>query len=96
MNMPAPRILVVDDEPDLRALYEITLMRAGYQVFTAEDMEGARALLRSQQFDLLITDISLADFEIGLRDFVSNVENAYWDLYFAYRNLGYDGATAGR
>ncbi len=33
------------------------------------------------------TDISLADFEIGLRDFVSNVENAYWDLYFAYRDL---------
>lgn len=33
------------------------------------------------------TDISLADFEIGLRDFVSNVENAYWDLYFSYRDL---------
>jgi outer membrane protein TolC len=33
------------------------------------------------------TDISVADFEIGLRDLVSNVENAYWDLYFAYRDL---------
>jgi outer membrane protein TolC len=33
------------------------------------------------------TDISLADFEIGLRDLVSNIENAYWDLYFAYRDL---------
>jgi outer membrane protein TolC len=33
------------------------------------------------------TDISLADFQIGLRDLVSNVENAYWDLYFAYRDL---------
>lgn len=33
------------------------------------------------------SDVSLADFEIGLRDFVSNVENAYWDLYFAYRDL---------
>jgi outer membrane protein TolC len=33
------------------------------------------------------TDITLADFELGLRDFVSNVENAYWDLYFAYRDL---------
>lgn len=32
-------------------------------------------------------DVSLADFEIGLRDLVSNVENAYWDLYFAYRDL---------
>ncbi|ADB16477.1 Outer membrane protein-like protein [Pirellula staleyi DSM 6068] len=33
------------------------------------------------------TDISVTDFEIGLRDLVSNVENAYWDLYFAYRDL---------
>ncbi len=33
------------------------------------------------------TDITLTEFEAGVRDFVSNVENAYWDLYFAYRNL---------
>ncbi len=33
------------------------------------------------------TDIAIADFEIGVRDMVSNVENAYWDLYFAYRDL---------
>lgn len=35
----------------------------------------------------LNTDISLAEFEIGARDLASNVENAYWDLYFAYRDL---------
>ena len=33
------------------------------------------------------TDISLADFEMGVRNLMSNVENAYWDLYFAYRDL---------
>ncbi|HTI51155.1 MAG TPA: TolC family protein [Planctomycetaceae bacterium] len=33
------------------------------------------------------TEQSLADFEIGVRNFVSDVENAYWDLYFAYRDL---------
>ena len=33
------------------------------------------------------TDIELADFELAVRDLVSNVENAYWDLYFAYRDL---------
>ena len=33
------------------------------------------------------TDISVADFAAGVRDFVANVENAYWDLYFAYRDL---------
>ena len=32
-------------------------------------------------------DSSILDFEMGLRDLVSDVENAYWDLYFAYRNL---------
>jgi hypothetical protein len=35
----------------------------------------------------LRTDVSLADFEMSVREFVSNVENAYWDLYFAYRDL---------
>lgn len=33
------------------------------------------------------TEIEMAEFEIALRDFLSNVENAYWDLYFAYRDL---------
>lgn len=33
------------------------------------------------------TDISLVDFERGVRDFVADVENAYWDLYYAYRDL---------
>jgi outer membrane protein TolC len=35
----------------------------------------------------LNTSISAADFQLALRNFVSNVENAYWDLYFAYRDL---------
>lgn len=33
------------------------------------------------------TDVSLADFEAGVRGMVADVENAYWDLYFAYRDL---------
>ncbi len=40
------------------------------------------------------TEISLADFEDSVREFVSNVENAYWDLYFAYREL--EAQTAAR
>ncbi len=32
-------------------------------------------------------DMSQADFEIALRDYLSNVENAYWDLHNAYREL---------
>lgn len=33
------------------------------------------------------TDISLADFSRAVRDLVADVENAYWDLYFSYRDL---------
>ena len=32
-------------------------------------------------------DISQTDFEVSVRDYVSNVVNSYWDLYFAYRDL---------
>jgi outer membrane protein TolC len=33
------------------------------------------------------TDITAVDFERGLRDYISDVVNAYWDLYFSYRDL---------
>jgi len=39
-------------------------------------------------------DISLADFEAGVRNLVSDTEQAYWELYFAYRNL--EARKAGR
>jgi hypothetical protein len=32
-------------------------------------------------------DISLADFEIGVRNLISDTEQSYWELYFAYRDL---------
>ena len=40
------------------------------------------------------TDIALSDFELGVRNLVSDVENAYWNLYFAYRRL--DANVVGR
>ena len=33
------------------------------------------------------SDVALAEFEQGVRNFASDVENTYWDLYFAYRDL---------
>lgn len=54
-------ILVVDDEPDLRTLYELTLLREGYQVDTAGDLQQARKLLAAQRFDVVITDMRLPD-----------------------------------
>ena len=33
------------------------------------------------------SDMDQTDFELAVRDYVNNVANAYWDLYFAYRDL---------
>lgn len=54
-------VLVVDDEPDLRTLCELTLLREGYRVQTAADLREARALLAAQGFDVVITDMRLPD-----------------------------------
>jgi two-component system response regulator PilR (NtrC family) len=59
-NSPA-RILVVDDEPDLRALYELTLLREGYRIDTAENLLQAQTLLAEHHFDVMITDMRLPD-----------------------------------
>ncbi|MFM9899663.1 MAG: sigma-54-dependent transcriptional regulator [Polaromonas sp.] len=54
-------VLVIDDEPDLRTLYELTLLREGYRVESAGDLRDARAHLQEQQFDAVITDMRLPD-----------------------------------
>lgn len=53
-------ILVIDDEPDLRLLYELTLMREGYQVESAETVAQAREKLQ-RHFDVVLTDMRLPD-----------------------------------
>ncbi|MDZ4162489.1 MAG: sigma-54 dependent transcriptional regulator [Burkholderiales bacterium] len=54
-------LLVVDDEPDLLTLYELTLVREGYAVSCAGSLAEARELLAARRFDLLITDMRLPD-----------------------------------
>jgi two-component system response regulator PilR (NtrC family) len=55
------QILVIDDEPDLRTLYELTLLREGYQVDAAATIQEAWEQLNRQRFDLVITDMRLPD-----------------------------------
>ncbi len=55
------RILVVDDEPDLRTLYELTLLREGFQVLAAGTVGEARRCLDEGPFDVIITDMRLPD-----------------------------------
>jgi len=57
----AASLLVVDDEPDLCTLYELTLLREGYRVETATCVTDARALLLAQRFDVVITDMRMPD-----------------------------------
>jgi two-component system, NtrC family, response regulator PilR len=54
-------ILVVDDEPDLRTLYELTLLREGYRVDAAATLAEAVQMLERQRFDAVITDMRLPD-----------------------------------
>ena len=54
-------VLVVDDEPDLRTLYELTLLREGHAVVAAPDITQAREWLAQQRFDVLISDMRLPD-----------------------------------
>jgi two-component system response regulator PilR (NtrC family) len=58
---PSASILVVDDEPDLRTLYEQTLLREGHAVVVAADLAQARECLSQQRFDVLISDMQLPD-----------------------------------
>jgi two-component system, NtrC family, response regulator PilR len=58
---PPCQLLVIDDEPDLRTLYELTLLREGYEVETAATVGEALGLLRERSFDAVITDMRLPD-----------------------------------
>ena len=60
-HMPPAHILVIDDEPDLRTLYELTLLREGYRVEAAGDLAQARQQLQEKHFDAVITDMRLPD-----------------------------------
>ncbi|MFP4474271.1 MAG: sigma-54-dependent transcriptional regulator [Desulfatibacillaceae bacterium] len=55
------RILVIDDEPSMRELLELMLVREGYEVKCASDGNQALAILKKEPWDLLLCDIRLGD-----------------------------------
>ena len=59
--MSSPRILVVDDEPDLRDLLDITLVKMGLDVDCAATLREARRLLADHAYALVLTDMRLPD-----------------------------------
>ena len=59
--MSSPRILVVDDEADLRDLLEITLLKMGLDVDCAATLREARRLVDDNAYNLVLTDMRLPD-----------------------------------
>ena len=57
------RVLVVDDEPDIRELLELTLAKMGLQVDSAGSLGEARTRLRDARYQLCLTDMRLPDGE---------------------------------
>lgn len=59
--MTTQTALIVDDEPDIRDLLEITLTRMGITTYTAPDLASARELLQQHNPQLCLTDMNLPD-----------------------------------
>lgn len=53
------RILCVDDDPQVRALFERLLTQEGYEVVTAKDGIEGLASVASRSFDLIISDVMM-------------------------------------
>jgi two-component system response regulator PilR (NtrC family) len=58
---PRQKILIVDDEPDIRELLEITLGRMKLDTRSARNVQEARDWLQREPFDLCLTDMRLPD-----------------------------------
>ena len=55
----APRILIVDDEENIRFTFESFLSDEGYDVKTASNLQDGKRLLADEEFDLVFLDILL-------------------------------------
>jgi two-component system response regulator PilR (NtrC family) len=79
--MSSPNILIVDDEADLRELLEITLVRMGLDVDSADSLASARNRLASGAYSMVLTDMRLPD-GLGI-DLVKEVNAQHKNLPIA-------------
>jgi two-component system sensor histidine kinase/response regulator len=63
--MKKGKILIVDDEMDVRLVFSKRLTNDGYRVITAENGNDGLSLAKSHQPDLIILDIGLPDMHGG-------------------------------
>lgn len=74
-------VLIVDDEPDIRELLELSLLRMGLSADTAGSIQAAKSLLAEKNYRLCLTDMRLPDGE-GL-ELVEHVANHISNLPIA-------------
>jgi len=63
LKRPPANVLVVDDEPDIRELLELTLVRMGLEVASVGTIAEAKERLKQERYDLCLTDMRLSDGE---------------------------------
>jgi two-component system response regulator PilR (NtrC family) len=76
--MSTHQALIVDDEPDIRELLELTLGRMDINTRSAADLQEAHALLAAEKFDICLTDMRLPDGN-GI-DLVRHIQQQEMDL----------------
>ncbi len=79
--MAQPTALVIDDEPDICQLLEITLNRMSIDTLRASNLHQAKEILKTKTINLCLTDMRLPDGD-GL-DLVSFVQDNYPDVPIA-------------
>ena len=63
---PVKRILIVDDEPEIRDVYRRLLVDEGYEVILAENAMEAHELLGTNPVDLILLDIKMPEVNGGI------------------------------
>ena len=76
--MAVKQVLIVDDEPDIRELLELTLGRMDLETRAAADVKEAKQFLKDFEFDLCLTDMRLPDGN-GI-DLVRDMQETHPDL----------------
>jgi len=84
--MSEKRILVVDDEKQIRDMYSQAFTRAGYEVTTAESAEDALEIFKKEQFWVLFLDLNLPGMN-GV-DLCREIRKQY-PMSIAYAVTGY-------
>jgi len=71
-----PRLLVIDDDTDLRAAVTEYLFSLGYEVHQAAEREEAEALVANYAYSLVITDLSLTQLGVEGFDLLRTISNS--------------------